>query len=99
MSTPTSRRQFLQAGAAAGIGFWVAGSSSAEDKKERSSVERLNFACIGVVGKGDSDCNHVCTQMGNQGTALDQFRTSVELSQSGALGNIKEAHVWTNRPV
>jgi len=194
MNTQTSRRQFLQAGAAASIGFWVAEPSSADDKKERSSVERLNFACIGVGGKGDSDCNHVgdlgnvvaicdidddrlnakakrfpkarkfndfrelltkmekeidavtvstpdhthapaaamairlrkhvycqkplthsvyearrlrelareykvCTQMGNQGTALDQFRTSVELIQSGALGNIKEAHVWTNRPV
>ncbi len=41
----------------------------------------------------------VCTQMGNQGTALDNFRTSIELLQSGALGEIKEVHVWTNRPV
>jgi predicted dehydrogenase len=41
----------------------------------------------------------VCTQMGNQGTALDNFRTSIELLQSGALGEVKEVHVWTNRPV
>jgi len=41
----------------------------------------------------------VCTQMGNQGTASDQMRTSVELLRSGALGAIKEVHVWTNRPV
>jgi hypothetical protein len=41
----------------------------------------------------------VCTQMGNQGTAVDQFRTSVELIQSGAVGDIREVHVWTNRPV
>jgi hypothetical protein len=41
----------------------------------------------------------VCTQMGNQGTALSQFRTSVELIQSGAVGAIKEVHVWTNRPI
>lgn len=40
----------------------------------------------------------VCTQMGNQGTAGDQFRTSVELLRSGALGKIKEVHLWTNRP-
>jgi predicted dehydrogenase len=40
----------------------------------------------------------VCTQMGNQGTATDQFRTSVELLRSGALGTIKEVHLWTNRP-
>lgn len=41
----------------------------------------------------------VCTQMGNQGCALDNFRTSVELLRSGALGTVKEVHVWTNRPV
>ncbi|NBO91030.1 MAG: gfo/Idh/MocA family oxidoreductase [Planctomycetia bacterium] len=43
--------------------------------------------------------NKVCTQMGNQGTAGDAFRTSVELVQSGALGKIKEVHLWTNRPI
>jgi hypothetical protein len=42
--------------------------------------------------------NKVCTQMGNQGSALDELRTSVELIRSGALGAIKEVHVWTNRP-
>jgi predicted dehydrogenase len=36
--------------------------------------------------------------MGNQGTALDNFRTSVELLRSGNLGTVKEVHVWTNRP-
>src|SRR5262249_39114785 len=41
----------------------------------------------------------LCTQMGNQGTALDQFRTSVERLQGGAYGAVREVHVWTNRPV
>jgi predicted dehydrogenase len=41
----------------------------------------------------------VCTQMGNQGTAGDGFRTSVELLRGGALGAVKEVHVWTNRPI
>ena len=41
----------------------------------------------------------VCTQMGNQGTAGDNFRTSVELLRSGELGAVKEVHVWTNRPI
>lgn len=194
-----NRRDFLQASAAAGVGFWVAGGVSAEDKpKDKSKLERLNFACIGIDGKGSSDAEHVaglgdvvaicdiddnfldkkansksgrfkkserfndfremfakmgdkidavtvstpdhthavaammaikagkhvycqkplthsvaearalreaaskfkvCTQMGNQGTALDNFRTSVELLRSGALGTVKEVHVWTNRPV
>jgi predicted dehydrogenase len=40
----------------------------------------------------------VCTQMGNQGTADSGFRGAVELVRSGALGEVKEVHVWTNRP-
>ena len=41
----------------------------------------------------------VCTQMGNQGTASAGLREGVEVLRSGALGDIKEVHVWTNRPV
>jgi predicted dehydrogenase len=40
----------------------------------------------------------VCTQMGNQGSALNGLRRAVELIHSGTLGSIREAHVWTNRP-
>jgi len=40
----------------------------------------------------------VCTQMGNQGSAHNGLRRAVELVQSGLLGTITEAHVWTNRP-
>ena len=43
--------------------------------------------------------NGVCTQMGNQGTAENGLRRAVELVQDGLLGNIKEIHVWTNRPI
>ena len=39
------------------------------------------------------------TQMGNQGTAENGFRSGVELIRSGMLGPIKEIHVWTNRPI
>jgi len=39
----------------------------------------------------------VCTQMGNQGTAIDGFRTSIEVLRSGAIGAIREVHVWTDR--
>ncbi len=41
----------------------------------------------------------LATQMGNQGTADDGFRSGVELIRSGTLGSVKEIHVWTNRPV
>jgi predicted dehydrogenase len=40
----------------------------------------------------------VATQMGNQGTSLDGFRTGVEVVRSGAIGDVREVHVWTDRP-
>jgi predicted dehydrogenase len=41
----------------------------------------------------------VATQMGNQGTAADGLRRAVEFVQAGGIGAVKEAHVWTNRPI
>ena len=41
----------------------------------------------------------VITQMGNQGSSLDSMRRCMEVIQSGILGDVKEVHVWTNRPV
>jgi predicted dehydrogenase len=41
----------------------------------------------------------VATQMGNQGTAENGLREAVEVIQSGAIGPVREVHVWTNRPV
>ena len=41
----------------------------------------------------------VATQMGNQGTAGDSLRRAAAFIKSGALGAVKEVHVWTNRPV
>lgn len=43
--------------------------------------------------------NNVATQMGNQGTAKDGLRRAAALLKSGYLGAIKEAHIFTNRPV
>ena len=43
--------------------------------------------------------NKVQTQMGNQGTASSKLREGAAIVQSGVLGQIKEVHVWTNRPV
>lgn len=41
----------------------------------------------------------VCTQMGNQGTALDSSREAIAQIGSGVLGTLKEVYVWSNRPV
>lgn len=39
------------------------------------------------------------TQMGNQGTAGSTLRKSAALIKEGAIGTVKEVHIWTNRPV
>ena len=41
----------------------------------------------------------VMTQMGNQGTAGGGLRTQAAQVRAGALGTVKEVHVWTNRPI
>ncbi|MEZ5105839.1 MAG: Gfo/Idh/MocA family oxidoreductase [Draconibacterium sp.] len=41
----------------------------------------------------------VVTQMGNEGHSNDEVYEVAEVVQSGCLGVIKEAHVWTNRPI
>jgi predicted dehydrogenase len=192
MARRTHRRDFLKTTALTGVGFWVTGNCIAAQSK--SPNEKLQFAAIGVGGKGSSDClqanNHgkvvaicdcddkhlggmaeklsdaekfsdfrdiftkiekkidavtvstadhthapasimamklgkhvycqkplthtvwearmmretakkyrVATQMGNQGTAEDGLRRAVEFIQAGALGAVREVHVWTNRPI
>ena len=41
----------------------------------------------------------VVTQMGNQGSSGSGHRRNVELLQQGVIGDIKEIHVWTDRPI
>ncbi len=41
----------------------------------------------------------IVSQMGNQGTASPGLRSGVEAIQAGAIGNVKEIHIWTNRPI
>jgi predicted dehydrogenase len=41
----------------------------------------------------------VATQMGNQGHSEAGTRRMVEWIQAGGLGAVREAHVWTDRPI
>ena len=43
--------------------------------------------------------NHVITQMGNQGSATEEIRRAAELLRAGVIGEVRECHLWTNRPV
>jgi predicted dehydrogenase len=41
----------------------------------------------------------VATQMGNQGNSGEGIRQVCEWVWDGAIGEVKEAHAWTNRPI
>ncbi|WP_291985794.1 Gfo/Idh/MocA family oxidoreductase [Luteitalea sp.] len=41
----------------------------------------------------------VVTQMGNQGHSSDDARLVNEYIQSGTIGDVREVHIWTNRPL
>ncbi len=41
----------------------------------------------------------VVTQMGNQGAGSDWSRTMIEMLWSGVIGEVKEVHIWTDRPI
>jgi hypothetical protein len=41
----------------------------------------------------------VVTQMGNQGHSGNGVREVTEMLETGAIGQVREAHVWTHRPV
>jgi predicted dehydrogenase len=40
----------------------------------------------------------LATQMGTQGHAYEGTRRAVEVIRSGAIGDVRELHVWTDRP-
>lgn len=42
---------------------------------------------------------NVATQMGNQGSASNGLRRAVECVQAGLIGPVRQAYVWTNRPI
>ena len=193
MPKQTTRRRFLQATAATGIGFWIADQARAAPSDSPNG--KIRFACVGIGGKGGSDSSaagaagevvaicdvdeqrlgeasqkkfprarsfvdfrkmleemesqidavtvstpdhvhapaavmamrmgkhcfcqkplthtlhearvmaevarqkKVATQMGNQGTANRGVRKAAAIIQAGALGAVREVHVWTNRPI
>src|SRR5207244_1313798 len=51
-----------------------------------------------LMGKVAAEKN-VATQMGNQGTAHSNLRKVAAMIRAGAVGPVKDVHVWTNRPI
>jgi predicted dehydrogenase len=58
------------------------------------SVEEARF-----LAKKAKDKPKIVTQMGNQGHSSDGARTGYEYIRGGAIGDVREVHVWTNRPL
>ncbi len=50
------------------------------------------------LAKKAKDNPKIVTQMGNQRHSLDVSRRGIEYVLNGALGDVREVHVWTNRP-
>jgi predicted dehydrogenase len=51
------------------------------------------------LAKKAKDLPKIVTQMGNQGHSRDEARLGYEYITSGAIGDVQEIHVWTNRPL
>jgi predicted dehydrogenase len=51
------------------------------------------------LAKKAKELPKVVTQMGNQGHSRDEARLGYEYITSGAIGDVREVHVWTNRPL
>ena len=57
MAKNTSRRTFLGQSAAVCTGVWM--GTQAVARGQASALQSLAAACVGVGGKGDSDCSHI----------------------------------------
>jgi anaerobic selenocysteine-containing dehydrogenase len=53
MAHRTNRRRFLKTSAAIGAGYWALGGVA--PRESRAANEKIQFACVGVSGKGGSD--------------------------------------------
>jgi predicted dehydrogenase len=51
------------------------------------------------LAKKAKDNPKIVTQMGNQGHSQDEARRGQEYLLAGAIGDVREVHVWTNRPL
>ena len=71
------------------------GRGQARLRAEATHVVRGRGATLAAKAKQKK----VATQMGNQGHSWDDGRRAVEWIQAGAIGDVREVHVWTNRPL
>ncbi len=52
-----------------------------------------------AIAEAASSRKKLATQMGNQGQADNHVRVTAEILRSGAIGPVREIHLWTDRPI
>jgi predicted dehydrogenase len=74
---------------------------AAMDLKKHVYVQKPLTWCVGEARQLAKRAKEtkVATQMGNQGHSLNDARKAVEYVWAGAIGDVREVHVWTNRPL
>jgi predicted dehydrogenase len=78
---------------------YIAGTCMSMGKHVR--VQKPLTWCVGEARymREMANATKTITQMGNQGHAQDGTREFVEIIESGVIGDVKEVHLWTNRPI
>src|SRR5215813_4158281 len=61
------------------------------------AVDMVHRRRTAARAQGKGQC--LATQMGNQGHSWDDARKAVEYVWAGSIGEMREVHVWTNRPL
>lgn len=89
MARKTSRRRFLQASAATGTGLLVFSGLRAQGYQ--SANEKVNFACVGIGGKGSSDSGDAAAN-GNVVAICDVDKSRLE----GAKNRFPGAKTYTD---
>src|SRR5260370_1161161 len=107
MPKPLTRREFLQTTAlAAAFGFWPTPHHTDAVATMAALKAGLHVYCEKPLTHTVSEARLVAetaakhkrvTQMGTQIHASGNYRRVVELIQSGAIGPVKEVHVWCQK--
>ena len=75
------------------------GGDGARQARVRAEAALLVGARSAAPGQDRRLEHEVVTQMGNQGHSQDDARRGQEYLMAGAIGDVREVHVWTNRPL
>src|SRR2546429_392378 len=84
-SNQISRRQFM-----AGSAALVAATALAQDQLADRIAPRVDKVNIGVVGAGGRGAEDI--------KGCEGQRQAVDVIRSGAIGDERETHVWSDRP-